>query len=169
MQMCRFVIALALSVALALSTALAQSSDYKANIEASKKLVPTGPWPRGDERGMGNTQSAGTWLRCAYLMSQPGAKAYEVSHVRSETMSSSPFGAPLDYEYRGTVGIPGTRHAFNADEMVSGDPGQQGTQMDALGHFAVLPEPWDGKSDFPSRSEERRVGKECRSRWSPYH
>src|SRR2546421_12023297 len=26
----------------------------------------------------------------------------------------------------------------------------------------------DGKTDV-SRSEERRVGKECRSRWSPYH
>src|SRR5690348_18257217 len=24
-------------------------------------------------------------------------------------------------------------------------------------------------SHFASRSEERRVGKECRSRWSPYH
>ena len=24
-------------------------------------------------------------------------------------------------------------------------------------------------SDSPTRSEERRVGKECRSRWSPYH
>ena len=24
-------------------------------------------------------------------------------------------------------------------------------------------------SEFASRSEERRVGKECRSRWSPYH
>ena len=24
-------------------------------------------------------------------------------------------------------------------------------------------------SRVPSRSEERRVGKECRSRWSPYH
>ena len=24
------------------------------------------------------------------------------------------------------------------------------------------------QEDFP-RSEERRVGKECRSRWSPYH
>ena len=24
-------------------------------------------------------------------------------------------------------------------------------------------------SDFGERSEERRVGKECRSRWSPYH
>src|SRR5574341_2144283 len=23
--------------------------------------------------------------------------------------------------------------------------------------------------NFPGRSEERRVGKECRSRWSPYH
>ena len=23
--------------------------------------------------------------------------------------------------------------------------------------------------DFRDRSEERRVGKECRSRWSPYH
>ena len=23
--------------------------------------------------------------------------------------------------------------------------------------------------DFAARSEERRVGKECRSRWSPYH
>ena len=26
-----------------------------------------------------------------------------------------------------------------------------------------------GASIFASRSEERRVGKECRSRWSPYH
>ena len=24
-------------------------------------------------------------------------------------------------------------------------------------------------SEEPCRSEERRVGKECRSRWSPYH
>ena len=24
-------------------------------------------------------------------------------------------------------------------------------------------------AEIPSRSEERRVGKECRSRWSPYH
>ncbi len=25
------------------------------------------------------------------------------------------------------------------------------------------------KNNFMFRSEERRVGKECRSRWSPYH
>ena len=32
--------------------------------------------------------------------------------------------------------------------------------------------PWlveDGGRRSRSRSEERRVGKECRSRWSPYH
>src|SRR2546426_9924897 len=31
---------------------------------------------------------------------------------------------------------------------------------------------WDGTPEWAfktSRSEERRVGKECRSRWSPYH
>ena len=27
----------------------------------------------------------------------------------------------------------------------------------------------DAVDEFRSRSEERRVGKECRSRWSPYH
>src|SRR5947207_11437331 len=26
-----------------------------------------------------------------------------------------------------------------------------------------------GRGDAAARSEERRVGKECRSRWSPYH
>ena len=28
---------------------------------------------------------------------------------------------------------------------------------------------FESKSDESRRSEERRVGKECRSRWSPYH
>ncbi len=28
---------------------------------------------------------------------------------------------------------------------------------------------YDGMTNIPFRSEERRVGKECRSRWSPYH
>src|SRR3989441_13345824 len=29
--------------------------------------------------------------------------------------------------------------------------------------------PGEGEETILSRSEERRVGKECRSRWSPYH
>jgi kynurenine formamidase len=47
-------------------------------------------------------------------------------------------------------GIPGTAHAFNSETLNEGaEPGQQGTQIDALGHFAVLKQPWDGKSPLP--------------------
>ena len=35
-------------------------------------------------------------------------------------------------------------------------------KVQALGKVAI-------SNDFSIRSEERRVGKECRSRWSPYH
>src|SRR3989441_3697455 len=35
--------------------------------------------------------------------------------------------------------------------------------------FALRGERRDGKGHGDARSEERRVGKECRSRWSPYH
>ena len=118
--------------------------------EASKALVPSGPWPEGDQRGMANTLGAGTWMRCAYYLSQPGAQAYELSHLRSNDMTQSPFGVPLIYKYRPTVGIPGTKHAFNGEQVVSGEPGAQGTQMDALGHFAYLDKVWNGEGDFPA-------------------
>src|SRR2546422_4592115 len=36
-----------------------------------------------------------------------------------------------------------------------------------LEHLAKLVRLW--RRRFVERSEERRVGKECRSRWSPYH
>ena len=32
-----------------------------------------------------------------------------------------------------------------------------------------MAEGWDLPDPSRARSEERRVGKECRSRWSPYH
>jgi len=41
------------------------------------------------------------------------------------------------------------------------------------GFYSVAPAPdgsvWGSVLGMPGRSEERRVGKECRSRWSPYH
>src|SRR3712207_8240714 len=33
----------------------------------------------------------------------------------------------------------------------------------------IRAEAFGGERDLADRSEERRVGKECRSRWSPYH
>src|SRR3712207_3202986 len=56
------------------------------------------------------------------------------------------------------------------------------TKLQASGEAVGLPEGQMGNSEVghlnigagrvvyqPLRSEERRVGKECRSRWSPYH
>src|SRR3989442_11586570 len=40
------------------------------------------------------------------------------------------------------------------------------SELDVL---ETLVKPIRDKDDFMERSEERRVGKECRSRWSPYH
>ena len=42
---------------------------------------------------------------------------------------------------------------------------KRGHEVDALVGIPNYPE---GKI-YSGRSEERRVGKECRSRWSPYH
>ena len=39
-------------------------------------------------------------------------------------------------------------------------------------HLMITSPPYNVKKEYDkdlSRSEERRVGKECRSRWSPYH
>src|SRR6266852_1650648 len=116
----------------------------------AQTATPPSRWGAGDELGMANTLGPATWQRCAQALANPSAKSYEVSHPRSNTMPQSPFGVPLRDKYRPTVGIPGTVHAFNGEETVSGEPGAQGTQMDAIGHFAVLPDAWDGKGEFPA-------------------
>ncbi|MEO1495185.1 MAG: cyclase family protein [Pseudomonadota bacterium] len=140
----------AVIISLPLPAAIAQTTDQQATVARSLELTPTGPWPTNDQAGMGNTQGPGTWMRCAAHLSAPGAKSYELSHERSNDMPQSPFGAPLVYEYRPTVGIPGTRHAFNGEHINSGEPGAQGTQMDALGHFGQFEQPWTGEGDFPA-------------------
>lgn len=137
----------AAAAALAANPAVAQRDAASAQAATA---VPTPPWPDGDEIGMANTQGPATWQRCAAHLTAPGARSYELSHVRSNTMPMSPFGTPLKEVYRPTVGIPGTRHAFNGEEVVSGEPGAQGTQMDALGHFAYLDAPWNGQRNFPA-------------------
>jgi hypothetical protein len=134
-------------VILRLTCALAAAG---ALITTSVAQAPRSPWPPGDEIGMANALGPPTWQRCATYLADPRAKSYELSYLRSNTMPQSPFGVPLRERYRPTVGIAGTRHAFNGEETVSGEPGAQGTQMDAIGHFAVLPEVWDGKGEFPA-------------------
>ena len=69
----------------------------------------------------------------------------------------------------------GTQAADGADSGVSGaitvisredGSGTRGAFIELTG---VEEKTADGKKVDNTRSEERRVGKECRSRWSPYH
>lgn len=144
-------VASTLALAFLALPAAAQAAEPASVLGAAAKRVPAPPWAAGDEKGMGNTQGAGTWARCAWHLSQPGAKVYEVSHERSNTMPKSPFSGPHTVKSKPAGGIPGTAHAFNGETLNEGaEPNQQGTQIDALGHFAVLKAPWDGKAAFPA-------------------
>ena len=55
------------------------------------------------------------------------------------------------------------------------NPGPSGYKANALGRKIILSSHGETKAhrgqcyEYKIRSEERRVGKECRSRWSPYH
>src|SRR5262245_62350973 len=127
--------------------ALATASTLVSVAEAQNTTAPS-RWGQGDEIGMANTLGSATWQRCAQSLTNPRSKSYEISHLRSNTMPQSPFGVPLRDKYRPTVGIQRTVHALNGEEAVSGEPGAQGTQTDAIGHFAGAPERRDGKGEL---------------------
>src|SRR3712207_9412681 len=82
-----------------------------------------------------------------------------VEHGAQVTMQAIAYGkhvVTMNAELDGTVGPILKRHADKAGVILTGTDGDQpGVQMNL----------WR----FVKRSEERRVGKECRSRWSPYH
>jgi len=58
------------------------------------------------------------------------------------------------------AGATGTKLYSPADGIV-----RHSGPMDGFGHLLIIEHP----GRYATRSEERRVGKECRSRWSPYH
>ena len=68
------------------------------------------------------------------------------------------------------------RHALDEQLARFDAQGQQQAHQRKLQRMAIpLPQQrqeeavGDEEQDVSPRSEERRVGKECRSRWSPYH
>ena len=106
-------------------------------------------WGPDDEIGMANTLGRETTLRCALNMVHPQTRSYELGHVTSNSMPQSPFSSPVSYTFRPTNFLPWTAHGFNG-EAVSGEAAHQGTQFDALGHFAYLPSVWDGTGAPPA-------------------
>jgi kynurenine formamidase len=89
-----------------------------------------------------------TWARCAEHLSAT-ARCYDLSQLIAAQAPMSPFARPFEIAYGATTGIPGTIHAGNG-ESIGGGITQQGTHLDALGHFGALPQPWGGEAAFPA-------------------
>ena len=113
--------------------------------------------------------SKGIGLACAAAFAAAGARVAIVSRSREHLDAA-------------LLSIRGGRHrpvAFAAD-LVDADAAREVVDAieAALGPIDVLVNSAGAAKRYPPeeldasawhRSEERRVGKECRSRWSPYH
>src|SRR2546425_1286814 len=82
------------------------------------------------------------------------------------------FNTPTDkvVMYVGERSVPdGPSGIFISDTRTSGEP-----RIIVARNWKIINDPLHNRlgltlQDGTIRSEERRVGKECRSRWSPYH
>ena len=130
---------------------MAAAAEPAAMIAAAKKS-PAPPWPAGDERGMANALGRATTQRCAWHMAQRGARVYEASSSAQQHHAQVAVREPRRDAAQGRPpGVPFSAHAFNSEVMqADAEPAQQGTQLDALGHFARIKNPWDPKTPFPA-------------------
>ena len=105
---------------------------------------------------------------------------YEVARSLTDRPLKVSVGAgPPNLTYHVDLKVPGSRYdsprqlaedlvpIFNADLKDLAARGADFIQIEDLGAWMLA---WDDDAGWViDRSEERRVGKECRSRWSPYH
>ncbi len=132
-----------------------------------------------DDRGNTATQGPDTWVRAAQAMLPkpqsvngqltlvPPIKI-EVSHLMDPAAPQSPFAAPWSLTpnptlFFGPTGVTADSrqaifgHAGNG-EVVCGEIGQQGTQMDALGHFGFINAPGETPIYFAGLTQSEVVG-----------
>src|SRR5574340_280193 len=94
------------------------------------------------------------WNKAA-AKSAPGGDVNKLNWVTPEGIVVKPLYTAAD-----TAELPCT------DTLPGFEPFLRGPQATM---YAVKPWTIRQYAGFSTRSEERRVGKECRSRWSPYH
>tara|TARA_E500000081_G_C6120750_1_gene347782 strand:- start:1035 stop:1973 length:939 start_codon:yes stop_codon:yes gene_type:complete len=98
---------------------------------------------------MTNILGLETWSRCSELISNPKSNSYELSYLRTHSMPLSPFAGQYKPKFLPPSSMPDTVQVFTMDVLNENvNDGNQGTQMDALGHFGHLDAPWDGKSEL---------------------
>src|SRR5256885_13180668 len=94
-----------------------------------------------------------------FFQAEDGIRDYKVTGVQTCALPICP-GFPAAITYDPQTRPQGVRCSIH-DMLVA----VYGTARDADGNIKPVM-PYD---NVGVRSEERRVGKECRSRWSPYH
>src|SRR5256885_13120018 len=94
-----------------------------------------------------------------FFQAEDGIRDYKVTGVQTCALPIS--GNPKFF-----LGTDSAPHARHAKETACGCAGIY-TAYAAIEFYAIAFEEAGALGKL--RSEERRVGKECRSRWSPYH
>src|SRR2546426_12362477 len=98
-----------------------------------------------------------------FFQEEDGIRDYKVTGVQTCAL---PISYDLVYERYSLWSLAGMEHAATA-----GIPGLLEVNAPLIEEQAAYRGLRDagGADRVAARSEERRVGKECRSRWSPYH
>jgi len=97
--------------------------------------------------GMAKFLGNETWNRCASLMLDKDADVYELSYERSGSMPLSPFAGKFIPKFLPTGPTKNEVQLANMDVLNEDvNTANQGTQMDAFGHFAYTEEVWDGEA-----------------------
>jgi kynurenine formamidase len=132
-----------------------------------------------DDRGNTATQGAATWMHAAQYMVPKPQYVYghltlvppvkvEVSHLMDPAAPQSLLAAPWSLSPHPTLffsahGVTTDAHqaifghAGNGED-ICGDLGQQGTQMDALGHFGFINKPGETPTYFGGLTQSEVVG-----------
>lgn len=101
-----------------------------------------------DERGMTKLLGPETYKRCSNFLAGSKAKAYELSYKRTSTMPLSPFAGEYKPKFLPEIAWAGSKQVFTMDVLNENvNDGNQGTQMDALGHFGYTDEVWTGEGE----------------------
>src|SRR3712207_1572893 len=122
---------------------------------------------RRDRRGVASAASSRRWVRCRRLflparhrafVSAPPRTRFRLAGIRRERYTEPPVRPCL------------LRVLPRAPDELLGDPARGSRRCLYGGRSGSLfRAAFTGAGRQAHRSEERRVGKECRSRWSPYH
>src|SRR5256885_5470637 len=124
-------------------------------------------YPDLTELGVAEAKRAGRKLKAQgssmklyffFFQAEDGIRDYKVTGVQTCALPISPRSWKASWRSRPSPGSPAT-----------GPRSRWRPTIPTSTLSAPASVPGDRGYGWSSRSEERRVGKECRSRWSPYH